>query len=78
MNSIADAQKVLDAFHSGKVEVLGITPAENVAIRYNEVTGFNNNVRKGFIDQPTHVFLIKESKRPSVVPVNPNGVPVER
>jgi hypothetical protein len=78
MSSVADAQKVLDAFRAGHTEIIGITPAGNMAVRYGRVTGFNNNIQKGFVDQPTHVFVIKGSKSPSVVPANPNGVPVAK
>ncbi|MDG4787110.1 polymorphic toxin-type HINT domain-containing protein [Micromonospora sp. WMMD1102] len=67
-----EAQEVLDAYHSGGATVLGRTANGNIVVRYNEVTGFNNNPRSGYTDQPTNIFMIKGTKSPSVVPINPN------
>lgn len=70
-----DAQKVLDAFHSGEAKVLGTTSQGHIVVEYKGITGFNNNPAAGFIDQPTNVFMIKGSTSPSIVPTNPNWTP---
>ncbi|MCP2337527.1 RHS repeat-associated core domain-containing protein [Actinomadura rupiterrae] len=69
---IDDAQSVLDAYHQGTATVLGTTRTGNTVVRYDGVTGFNNNPASGYVDQPTNVYMIKGSKSPSVVPINPN------
>ncbi|MEU8661150.1 LamG-like jellyroll fold domain-containing protein [Actinoplanes philippinensis] len=74
-NSHADAQSVLDAYHNGDATVLGQMPNGNIVVSYGDVTGYNNNVGAGFLDQPTNVFMIKGTKSPSVVPINPNWTP---
>ena len=74
-NSIDDAQSVLDAFHSGSGQVLGVTRSGNVVVRVPGVTGVNNNPAAGFVDQATDVFFIKGTSSVSVVPANPNWVP---
>lgn len=71
LNSQADAQSVLDAYHNGDATVLGRTSNGNIVVRYDGVTGYNNNPGAGFLDQPTNVFMIKGTKSPSVVPINP-------
>jgi RHS repeat-associated protein len=73
--SHADAQEVLDAYHRGDATVVGRMSSGNTVVRYGEVTGYNNNPRAGFLDQPTNMFMIKGTKSPSVVPINPNWVP---
>jgi hypothetical protein len=71
-----DAQKVLDAYHSGDAKVLGTTSQGNTVVEYKQVTGFNNNPGKGFIDQPTNTFMIKAgTARVSIVPVSPGWSP---
>jgi hypothetical protein len=70
--TLDDAQHVLDAYHDGSANVLGVTPNGNIVVRCSEVVGFNNNPRAGYLDQPTSIFMIKGSKSPSVVPINPN------
>ncbi|AXE37443.1 polymorphic toxin type 50 domain-containing protein [Acidipropionibacterium virtanenii] len=72
--SAEDAQDVLDAFHNGDAQVLGVK-GNDIVVRVNSVTGFNQNPRLGYIDQPTHVFFIKGTKSPSVVPYNPRWKP---
>ncbi len=74
-NSIDHAQRVLDAFHSGSADVLGVGRNGHVMVRYDHVMGFNNNLARGFIDQPTSIFMIKGSSSPSVVPISPLVVP---
>jgi len=75
LNSQADAQRVLDAYHSGDATVLGRTSNGNIVVRYDGVTGYNNNPGAGFLDQPTNVFMIKGTRSPSIVPINPNWTP---
>ncbi|MFD1322244.1 polymorphic toxin-type HINT domain-containing protein [Micromonospora sonneratiae] len=74
-NSHADAQSVLDAYHNGQATVLGQMSNGNIVVRYGNVTGYNNNPGAGFLGQPTNVFMIKGTKSPSVVPINPNWTP---
>ncbi|CCH16745.1 RHS repeat-associated core domain-containing protein [Micromonospora lupini] len=76
-NSQADAQGVLDAYHRGDTTVLGRTSSGNIVVRYDGVTGYNNNPGAGFHDQPTNVFMIKGTKSPSVVPISPGWSPKE-
>ncbi len=71
LNSTDDAQSVLDALHSGKAKVLGQTKQGHVVVKHDKITGFNNNPSAGFIDQPTNVFIIKGTSKPSVVPTSP-------
>lgn len=73
--SADDAQAVLDAFHDGTAEVLGVKPNGDLVVRLESVTGYNMNPRHGFVDQATNVFFIKGKVRPSVVPTNPNWIP---
>ncbi len=73
--SIDEAQGVLDAFHGGSAQVLGVTRSGNVVVRVPGLTGFNNNPAAGFVDQATDVFFIKGSSSVSVVPANPNWMP---
>lgn len=72
--SMDDARQVLDDFHSGVAEILGLKGAD-IVIRTENVTGYNNNVGAGYVDQPTHVFFIKGTRSPSVVPYNPEWTP---
>ncbi len=71
----SDAQQVLNDFHSGLAEVLGVTRSGNIVVRTRSVQGFNNNPGAGYVDQATNVFFIKGTKSPSVVPANPNWTP---
>jgi len=71
LNSVADAQKVLDAVHSGEAVFLGTTKAGQPVFRYSGVTGTNVNIGAGFSSQPTNVFIIKGTTNPTVVPTNP-------
>ena len=71
LNSAADAQKILDAVHSGEAVFLGTTKAGQPVFRYSGVTGTNVNIGVGASSQPTNVFIIKGTTSPSVVPTNP-------
>jgi hypothetical protein len=73
-NSADDAQRVLDDFHSGSAQVLGVK-GNDIVVRAPNVTGFNHNPGAGFPDQATNVFFIKGSSSPSVVPYNPGWSP---
>jgi len=66
-----DAQKVLDAYHAGQTRVIGLSRSGNLIVECDLVTGFNNNSGAHFLDQPTHVFLIKGTTSVSVVPTSP-------
>ena len=76
LNSVDDAQSVLDAMHSASATVLGKTNQGHIVVRFEGVTGFNNNAGAGFVNQPTNVFMIKGTTKPSVVPTNPDGWPL--
>jgi len=71
LNSVEDAQKVLDAVHSGEATYIGTTKAGHQVFRYDGVTGTNVNVGAGITGQPTNVFIIKGTASPSVVPTGP-------
>lgn len=75
LQSMDDAQAVLDAVHSGSARVLGTTRQGHVVVEFKGVTGFNNNPAAGFVDQPTNVFMIKGTAKPSVVPTSPAWKP---
>ena len=67
----ADAQRVLDAVHSGQAKIVGYDRHGNPVVRYDDVTGYNNNPAAGYVDQPTNIFIIKGTNSPSVVPTSP-------
>ena len=67
-----DAQKVLDAYHAGKVQILGKNNQGFPIIKYEGVTGVNVNKGAGIDSQPTNVFIVKGTTKPSIVPTNPN------
>ena len=70
-----DARTVLDEFHNGTAEVLGVTSKGHIAVRSRTVTGYNHNPSAGYLNQPTDVFFIKGTGHPSVVPYNPQWTP---
>ncbi|WP_420112809.1 hypothetical protein [Pseudactinotalea sp.] len=67
------AQAILDAFHDGSAEVLGLKPNGDVVLRVEGVTGFH--VSGSYHDQLTNVFFVKGTVSPSVVPYNPEWLP---
>lgn len=71
LNSVDDAQAVLDAVHSGNATFLGTSKAGHQIYRFNGVTGTNVNLGAGITGQPTNVFMIKGTTSPSVVPTSP-------
>jgi hypothetical protein len=75
MNNLQDAQKVLDAVHSGAAQYLGTTKNGHVVVKYIQVTGTNVNKAAGITNQQTNVFMIKGTASPSVVPINPMWTP---
>jgi hypothetical protein len=75
LSSRADAQKVLDAYHNGTAEILGSNNQGFPIVRFDGVTGMNNNVKYGIENQPTNVFIVKGTASPSIVPTNPNWEP---
>ncbi|MFD9008022.1 polymorphic toxin type 50 domain-containing protein [Streptomyces sp. NPDC059552] len=72
-NSHEDAQAVLDAYHPGAAEIMGITRTGHVQIRVPSVVGYDNNPANNRYGVPTNIFMIKGTKGPSVVPMNPNA-----
>jgi len=76
-NSRDDAQKVLDAFHDGTAQIVGVSRSGYIVVRYSGVTGYNHNPGAGYINQPTNLFSIKGTSKVSVVPVPPTGVPMK-
>jgi hypothetical protein len=75
LNSLDDAQKVLGAYRSGSTTILGRSKDGFPVVRYDGVTGTNINVGAGISGQPTNIFMIKGTKNPSIVPMNPNWTP---
>ena len=71
LDSIEDAQRVLDAYHAEDVVILGKSSQGFPIIRVDTITGTNVNVGAGITAQPTNVFMIKGTASPSVVPVSP-------
>lgn len=72
MNSVSDVQKVLDTYRSGQVKILGKNAQGFPVVKFEGVTGTNVNLGVGITDQSTNVFVIKGTKKPSIVPTNTN------
>jgi len=70
-----DAQSVLSAAHNGDATLLGFNSQKQPIVRFDGVTGFNNNKGTGYLNQPTNIFAIKGSVKVSVVPLNPKWRP---
>lgn len=71
-----DAQKVLDAYHTGNYRLISENVAKNtVVIEVKGVTGtyVNTGNPNGLPDLylPTNKFMIQSLSSPKVVPVNP-------
>jgi hypothetical protein len=73
--SQAEAQTVVNAVKDGSATVLGRTSSGQLLVEYDLVTGFNNNVKNGFVGQPTHIFIVKGTVKVSVVPTSPTATP---
>ncbi len=69
-----DAQRVLDDFHSGAAQVLGVK-GNDIVVRAPGISGVNVNRASGHPRQVTNVFFIKGTRSPSVVPFNPRWKP---
>ena len=50
---------------------MGRTKHGDLLVKFDGVTGYNNNPVKGYVDQATNVFIVKGTKSPSVVPASP-------
>lgn len=72
MNSVDDAQRVLDAYRIGNVTILGKNAQGFPVVKFEGVTGANVNAGVGITGQPTSIFIIKGKKSPSIVPINPD------
>ncbi len=66
------AQQVLDAFHSGHADILRTNKQGFLAVQFDGVTGTNVNIGADFPNQPTNTFIIKGTKKVTVVPTTPN------
>ncbi|KRC81816.1 hypothetical protein ASE13_05495 [Sphingomonas sp. Root241] len=76
LDSVNDAQAVLQAYHSETATILGKTSNGGFpVVRVKGITGTNVNLGAGFVKQPTNVFIIKGTASPSIVPTNPNWRP---
>lgn len=73
--SFKDAQIVLDAAHNGTATVLGLSKQGHIVVEFTGVVGYNMNPAAGYLNQPTHVFIIKGTASPSVVPTSPTWSP---
>ena len=71
----ADAQAVLDAVHDGSADILGRTTTGHILVRVDGIEGINVNSRMEPPRQPTDVFIVKGTSRPSVVPTSPAATP---
>ncbi len=73
-DNINQAQIVLNAARNGNVEFLGSNSQGQPVVRFNGVTGYNNNLGSGFFNQPTNVFVIKGTTTVSIFPTSPSWV----
>jgi RHS repeat-associated protein len=75
LDNTADAQAVLDGYHSGSVKIIGSNQQGFPIVHAGNVTGTNVNIGAGYPNKSTNVFIIKGTTSPSVVPANPNWKP---
>ncbi len=75
LNSIDDAQHILDAVRKGEAQFQGMTKTGHAVFKYNNVTGTNVNLGGGVLGQPTNTFMIKGTVNPTVVPMRPGFIP---
>ncbi|MGU9939386.1 RHS repeat domain-containing protein [Empedobacter brevis] len=71
LNSLDDAQTVLNAVHSGSAKFLGMSKSGYQVYKVKNVTGTNVNLGVGISGEPTNIFMIKGTKSVSVVPTSP-------
>lgn len=70
LNSIGEAESVLNAAHSGEARILSTNASQNrVYVEYNGAKGYYNN--NGTLIE-TNKFLIKGDRSATVVPIHPN------
>jgi hypothetical protein len=74
MNSMGDAQKVLDAYHAGRANILGKNVHGFPVVQVEGVIGTNINLPH-YPSQQTSVFVIKGTTKVSIVPINPTWRP---
>ena len=77
LNSLDDAQKVLDAYNSGNYRLISENAKQStVVIEVKGITGryINTGNPNGLpdVNKPTNIFIIQSSRWPKIVPVNPN------
>lgn len=66
---------MLDAYHSGKAKIIGKDKHGNPIVKFDKVTGMDNNLRHNRENNPTNIFKIKGTKSPSVVPIDSEWKP---
>ncbi len=74
-NNSEDAQDVLDAFHSNKASVVGYNRQNQPIIKYQDGKGVYHTKNKNgdVFTSSTEYYLIKGTKKVSVVPYSPKG-----
>ena len=77
LNSLDDAQNVLDAYNSGNHRLISENAKQStVVIEVKGITGryINTGNPNGLpdVNKPTNIFIIQSSRWPKIVPVNPN------
>lgn len=74
-NNVQDAQKVLDAFHKGNTSIVGYNKQGQPIVKYNDVNGVYSTINKvgDKFESSTNYFLIKGTKKVSIVPYSPKG-----
>lgn len=74
-NNTQEAQEVLDAFHNNKATIVGYNKQNQPIVKYNGVSGTYSTTNKDRVTYtaPTSYFIIKGTKKVSVVPTAPNG-----
>ncbi|MDQ9029077.1 two-partner secretion domain-containing protein [Acinetobacter nosocomialis] len=74
-NNTQDAQKVLDAFHNNEVKIVGYNKQGQPIIKYDGVKGIyaTKNKEGESFESITNYFLIKGTKKVSIVPASPKG-----
>ena len=77
LNSLDDAQNVLDAYNSGNYRLISENAKQStVVIEVKGITGryINTGNPNGLpdVNKPTNIFMIQSSRSPKIVPVNPN------
>ncbi|WP_433646631.1 polymorphic toxin type 50 domain-containing protein [Kosakonia pseudosacchari] len=77
LNSLEDAQKVLNTYNSGNYRLISENPKQStVVIEVKTVSGTYINVGNpnGLpdVNKPTSIFMIQSSSSPKIVPVNPD------